>query len=119
MLHPSGSGRSQQWEESAVRVGRSPERTLVPTLSGYNRLPCTSSGALPFKPSPLLSPPPTPPQPSHSHLEDSNLILGRLPHLAAITLLELLAGVHLARCLVLGPENFTELLAEASRHTRP
>lgn len=55
-------------------------------------------------------PPPSPPRPQHSHFQDDDLILGCLPHLAPVPLQELLAGVQLARRLLLRPEDFAELL---------
>lgn len=53
----------------------------------------------------------TPPaQPQHSHFEDDDLVFGRLPHFPPVPLQKLLAGVQLPRRLLLGPEDFTELL---------
>lgn len=49
-------------------------------------------------------------QPQHSHFEDDDLVFGCLPHFPPIPLQKLLAGVQLPCCLLLGPEDFTELL---------
>lgn len=49
-------------------------------------------------------------QPQHSHFEDDDLVFGCLPHFPPIPLQKLLAGVQFPRRLLLGPEDFTELL---------